>query len=309
MPPVQNAKVALIIPTRNAAEFLKHSLPALKSQTLKPDTFLVIDSESSDNTAAAFEEIGATVVGIPARTFNHGGTRRKASEMVDADVIIYMTQDAILASPDSLYNLAHAILNNPDVGCAYGRQLPTFGAGLLGAHGRHFNYPSTSLDKRMLDAPNLGIKTCFSSDSYAAYRKVALEQIGGFPRDVIGSEDTYVAGQMLIKGWTVRYEATATVYHSHDYSVWGEFKRYFDIGVFYGRERWIREHFGSAGGEGLRFIKSELNAILKERAFHLLLEYPVRIFMKVSGYRLGKLESKLPISVKRRISMFPGYWK
>lgn len=33
-----------------------------------------------------------------------------------------------------------------------------------------------------------------------------------------------------------RYAATALVHHSHDYKLMDEFHRYFDIGVFYGRE-------------------------------------------------------------------------
>ena len=309
MPPVKNTTIALVIPTRNAAEYLKECLPAIEKQHLKPDEFLVIDSESSDNTVELCRAAGAKVVVIPAKQFNHGGTRRQASEMLTSDVLIFMTQDAILSTPDSLQNLANAVAAFPEVGCAYGRQLPHYEAGLLGAHGRLFNYPAKSRTKSMQDAPTLGIKTCFSSDSFAAYRKKALEEIDGFPRDVIGSEDSYVAGQMLLKGWAVRYEASAMVYHSHDYTIMAEFKRYFDIGVFYGRERWIREHFGSAGNEGLRFIKSELKAIMDQRAFHLLFGYPLRILMKASGYRLGKLERLLPTPLKRRISMFPGYWK
>lgn len=56
--------------------------------------------------------------------------------------------------------------------------------------------------------------------------------MGGFPEDVIGSEDAYVAARMLLGGYAVRYATTAEVYHSHDYSVLEEFRRYFDIGVF-----------------------------------------------------------------------------
>jgi len=47
-----------------------------------------------------------------------------AAEVVkDADILIYMTQDALLAEPQSLKNLIESF-RDPSVGMAYGRQLP-----------------------------------------------------------------------------------------------------------------------------------------------------------------------------------------
>ena len=73
-------RTSLIIPTRNAASHLDRLLPALRLQTLQPDEMLVVDSASSDDTVARFREFGARVEVIDARDFNHGGTRRWASE-------------------------------------------------------------------------------------------------------------------------------------------------------------------------------------------------------------------------------------
>lgn len=133
--------------------------------------------------------------------------------------------------------------------------------------------------------------------------------MGGFPEDVIGSEDAYVAARMLLGGYAVRYAATAEVYHSHDYSVLEEFRRYFDIGVFYGRERWIRQAFGSAGGEGMRYVKAEMAALRAAGCLYRLPEVFLRSAMKLAGYRLGQVEMSLPSTLKRRVSMFSGYWR
>jgi rhamnosyltransferase len=301
-------RTALIIPTRNGAAFLDRLLPALACQTLQPDEFLVVDSSSSDDTVARLRDFGARVEVIEPRQFNHGGTRRWASERVDAEVLIYQTQDAIPARPDSFECLRAALLAEDDIGIAYGRQLPHPNAGLLGAQARRFNYPPVSRTKRLRDAAELGIKTCFSSDSFAAYRRSALREVGGFPRDVIGSEDAYVAAKMLLAGKAIRYAADAQVQHSHDYRLMEEFRRYFDIGVFYGRERWIRQAFGSAGGEGKRYVLAELAALREAGALHRMPESLLRSALKLLGYRLGQLEGRLPTTLKRRISMFPAYW-
>ncbi|MCR3817138.1 glycosyltransferase family 2 protein, partial [Pseudomonas aeruginosa] len=129
------------------------------------------------------------------------------------------------------------------------------------------------------------------------------------PEDVIGSEDAYVAARLLQAGYAVRYAASAEVYHSHDYRLLEEFRRYFDIGVFYGRERWIRAAFGGAGGEGKRYVLAEIQALRAAGALYRVPEIALRSAFKLLGYRLGQLERHLPVALKRRISMFPGYWK
>lgn len=265
-------RCALVIPTRNAGAHLDRLLPALVAQRRQPDSILVVDSRSSDDTVERFRAFGARVEIIEPASFNHGGTRRW-------------------------------------VGVAYGRQLPHPGAGLLGAQARRFNYPPESRSKRLADASELGIKTCFSSDSFSAYRSDALAAVGGFPEDVIGSEDAYVAARLLQAGYAVRYAASAEVYHSHDYRLLEEFRRYFDIGVFYGRERWIRAAFGGAGGEGKRYVLAEIQALRAAGALYRVPEIALRSAFKLLGYRLGQLERHLPVALKRRISMFPGYWK
>ena len=301
-------RTSLIIPTRNAASHLDRLLPALRMQTLQPDEMLVVDSASSDDTVARFREFGARVEVIDARDFNHGGTRRWASEQVGGDALIVMTQDAIPATAETFANLISELQLDPLNGVAYGRQLPHPGAGVLGAQSRHFNYPTASRTKRLDDAAQLGIKTCFSSDSFSVYRRSALSAVGGFPRDVIGSEDAYVAARMLLAGYQVRYAASAQVYHSHDYRLLEEFRRYFDIGVFYGREPWIRQAFGDAGGEGKRYVLAELHALREANALYRAPEVVVRSAFKLLGYRLGHLERHLPNALKRRLGMFSTYW-
>ncbi|AZC33487.1 Pellicle/biofilm biosynthesis protein PslC, CAZy glycosyltransferase family 2 [Pseudomonas chlororaphis subsp. piscium] len=301
-------KVALIIPTRNAGAHLDRLLPALTAQTLQPDTVLVVDSSSTDDTVSRFRQFGARVEVIAAQQFNHGGTRRWASEQVDADALILLTQDAIPATPQTFANLIQELEEDPRIGLAYGRQLPHPGAGILEAQSRHFNYSPQSRSKSLADAEELGIKTCFSSDSFSVYRRSALQAVGGFPEDVIGSEDAHVAARMLLNGYLVRYAASACVQHSHSYSLMQEFRRYFDIGVFYGREPWIREAFGTAGGEGKRYVQAELRALRDAGQLQRVPEVLLRSALKLLGYRLGHAEQHLPTPLKRRLSMFSNYW-
>lgn len=113
------------------------------------------------------------------------------------------------------------------------------------------------------------MKTAFISNSFAAYRKQAIQEVGGFPTHTILCEDMFVAARMLLNGWKVAYVSDACVYYSHNYTILQEFKRYFDIGVFHAREKWIRDSFGQAEGSGIAFVKMEIKAILKKSVIAL----------------------------------------
>jgi rhamnosyltransferase len=269
---------------------------------------VVLDSQSSDETTRLAHNAGFEVVQVERRHFNHGGTRRAGVQrlLADTDLLVCMTQDAVLADSSALANLLEAF-DDPRVGAAYGRQLPASDATAIAAHARRFNYPEVSGGVTLQDRERLGIKTCFLSNSFAAYRVSDLLAVGNFPERVILGEDACVAGRMLLAGKAIAYRADACVVHSHNYSLGEDFQRYFDTGVFHARERWLLDAFGSASGEGLRFVRSELSHLLR-RAPWRIPEALVRTAVKWLGYRLGRMERRIPVAVKRRLSMFHAFW-
>ena len=301
-------KIGLFIPLRNGGELWRRCLEAFALQTLKPAHRLVIDSSSTDGGAELARSAGFTVHTITRERFNHGTTRQWGVSMLpDAEILVFMTQDAVPATPDTLEKLLAGFADER-TGAAYGRQLPHPDGGPIGAHARLFNYPADDSVKTLADVPRLGIKAAFLSDSFAAYRRSALIEAGGFPKGVILGEDTYVAAKMLLNGWKIAYCAGAQAFHSHDYTLAQEFGRYFDTGVFHGREPWIRQKFGQPTGEGMRFVRSELRFLASGRPF-LIPSALVRTALKFAGYKLGMLERHWPLWLKRRLSMHSGYWK
>ncbi len=301
-------RYGVLVPTLNAGPNWSAWLDALRAQTLSPDEVLVIDSGSSDETVNMANQAGHTVVHVERCTFNHGGTRRRGADHFGrgVDVLVCLTQDAELATPDAIARLLQAF-EDPAVGAAYGRQLPAHNALALATHARLFNYPAVSHTVHPGDQRTLGFKACFLSNSFAAYRVGDLSLVGGFPGNVILGEDTSVAARLLLAGKAIRYQADACVYHSHNYTPLEEFRRYFDTGVFHARERWLLEAFGGAGGEGFRFVTSELRFLLSKAPW-LIPSALLRTACKLAGYRLGRAEARLPVSLKRRLSMFRAYW-
>lgn len=298
---------AVVVPTLNAGSVWCDWIDALLITKKDVNDIYIIDSSSSDDTVSLSCEAGFNVDKINPASFNHGGTRQSAVDRLDDyEVVVFLTQDAILASPDSIDDLLKAF-EDPMVGAAYGRQLPRRSASLIEAHSRLFNYTNKSRVNSFEDAKELGMKTAFMSNSFAAYRRSALHDVGGFPTNSIVSEDMYAAARMLMQNWKIAYCADAQVYHSHGYSIFQEFQRYFDIGVFNARESWIREAFGQAEPEGGRFVRSELKFLLLNNPL-LLPASILRTCFKLLGYKFGINESLFPVSVKRAFSMQKNYW-
>lgn len=299
-------KWKVVVPTLNAAgDWASFAGPLLACA--RPEQVLVIDSDSHDGTASLARQAGFEVRSIRRRDFNHGGTRQLAAEILsDAEILVYMTQDAILSGPEAMTNLL-AAFDAPEIAAVYGRQLPRTEAGAIEAHARRFNYPAVSEVHDLGSRERLGIKTIFISNSFAAYRRSALLVVGGFRKDVIFGEDTIAAARLLLSGYRVAYSAQACVYHSHPYTWTQEFRRYFDIGVLHGREAELLGEFSGADGEGKRFVLSELK-YLGRHAPGSIPSALARNGLKLLGYRLGKMEARWSPAMKRRLSMHPSFW-
>jgi rhamnosyltransferase len=299
--------IAVIVPTRNAARDWPAFASALAAN-VGAGPVMIMDSSSTDGTAELAYAEGFRVYSVPVAEFNHGGTRQLAVDLLpEAEVLVFLTQDALLKSRESIAALVKAF-EDPGVGAAYGRQLPRMDAEPIGAHARLFNYPERSGIRALNSRRDMGLKTIFISNSFAAYRRTALLGVGGFPNGVIFGEDTITAARLLLGSWKIAYVAEAQVYHSHSYTWMQDFKRYFDIGVLHARESWLLKEFGSAGGEGGRFVRSELN-YLWPRHWRLIPSALIRTVLKLLGYRLGRIEKKLSLGWKRRLSMHRGFWK
>ena len=300
-------KIQVIIPIYKPDHKLIELLKKIKEQSIEDIPLLIIDSGSNDEYKSEIKNMNCLVKKIDVKTFNHGGTRQMGADMFpDKDIYIFLTQDAILANEKSIENIVK-VFNNSNIGCAYGRQLPHKEANLFSSYARLFNYKDKSYIYSINDKEKYGIKTAFNSNSFAAYRRKALNEIGGFPINTILSEDMYVAAKMLLNKWSVAYCSDAMVYHSHNYTIWQEFKRYFDIGVFHSRESWIKDTFGGAEGEGKKYIISEIKYLIK-RNIVLIFPMIIRDIMKFLGFRLGMKERFINKHIKRKISMTKNFW-
>ena len=283
-------KVAIVIPTCNAGREFVRLLAEIAQQSLPIAYKLVIDSSSTDGTVDAAREYGWQVRCIPRAEFSHGGTRQMAVELLpkDIEIVVFLTQDVRLPDRYSLEKLLGAFADDREVqvAAAYGRQVPHEGASIYAAVDREFNYPAVSRIKSMEDSRELGIKTAFLSDSFAAYRVQDLRKAGGFPKINI-CEDMYVAGKLLLAGKRIAYVAEAAARHSHEPKLKDMWHRYRDMGRFQKDNLWIRESFGSAGGEGRKLVRYQLKRIGAEKGILGIVKVIVYDAIKFLAYKLS----------------------
>lgn len=298
---------SLIIPTLNAENHFPALIDAIRQQTLQPCEIIIIDSSSTDTTCMIAKSYNMQVESIERSTFDHGGTRTYAAMMAKGDILLYLTQDALPENSFAFENLLKGF-KHPEVGAVYGRQLPYPDASLFGTHLRLFNYSESSYVRTYHDKQYYGIKTAFLSNSFCAYKKSALACIGYFKDHLILGEDMVAGALLLQAGYSLAYESNASVYHSHNYSVWQEFQRYFDIGVLHQNESWILEDFGKPEGEGLKYVLSEWRFLISNHKSFLIPYSILRNVAKYIGYKLGKIHLLFPITIIKYMSMHKRWW-
>lgn len=299
-------RVSVIIPTSNGEQSIGPLLSALVKQTLKPDQVLIVDSSSNDNTLRICEGFDVEIIRINAGSFDHGGTRNLAASKAAGDILIYMTQDALLKDSKCLENLVRP-LADPQVAASYARQVARDDANPIERFARSFNYPPGNILKGVEDLNVLGIKTFFFSNTCSAIKRSVFEKAGGFPDKTITNEDMFLAAKLVQRGHKIAYQADAVVYHSHNYTISSVFKRYFDIGVFFNRNPWIAG-LARSEREGTEYLRKLLSFLITNKRWRWIPYALIETATRFIGYRIGLSEGLLPIWGRKRLSNNKGFW-
>lgn len=300
----------VIIPVYHPDEKLPKLLTMLSKQHKKPNRIIIlhtIEKQDETLTLPEIQDINIIILPIEKQSFDHGGTRKYGASNSDANILMFMTQDAV--PMDEL--LTEKLLepyHNPSIAATYARQLPGEGADLLERYTRQFNYPKKSRVKASDDIDELGIKTFFCSNVCATYRNEVYKELGGFVDKTIFNEDMIMAFGMIGSGYKIAYAAEAKVVHSHKYSYLQQFTRNFDLGVSH---KQYAELFGSVKSEteGMRLVKLTLKYLIDHKQYLLIPDLILNSGFKYLGYRFGLNYTKLPMNLVIRFSMNKSYWR
>ena len=220
--------VSVLMPTWQGAEFLGRVLEALAHQDLAlPWELRVIDSGSTDATLAILAEhaerfpVPLWVESIDQVEFDHGDTRNRLAADSAGDLLVFLTQDAIPERGDWLSQLAANFVDER-VAAAYCRNVPRPDAQVLT---RLFSAADPGYRARgeLVRLPERGAelgpeerRLLYNFNDVASAIRREVWERHPFPRTSFG-EDVLMARALLEAGWSIAYDASATVEHSHDY--------------------------------------------------------------------------------------------
>lgn len=305
---MKTLRTDVIIPAYRPGEEFEKLLERLSAQKYPINKILVMNTEKKFWKETWEQEYPLVEVRhLTKEEFDHGGTRRQAAELSDAEILVFMTQDAMPADRELIGALVGALAENPQAGAAYARQLPKKDCRFLEKYTRSFNYPEQSCLKTEKDVQTYGIKTYFCSNVCAAYDHGIYDEIGGFPEHAIFNEDMVYAGGALQAGYRIAYVADACVYHSHSYTAAQQFHRNFDLGVSQAQNPQIFARFSSEG-EGMQYVKAVIRQMRKEKKAGEILGFVLRCAARFAGYRMGKAYEHLPEKLILRFTSNRGFW-
>lgn len=215
----KNNTISLLIPTLNASQDLDPLLAALAPQV---DEIIIADSQSEDDTPAIAKKHGAKVLPIPRQAFSHSGTRNLLGDEARADLLLFMTQDALPSSDHWLADLCAKLQNNPRIAAVSCAQLPRPNADLFsritGFHHRRFmqiDQHDRTLRKPIRKTYENWRRNSELANSACLIRK-SIWQKYKFQRDF--GEDIDLGLRLIKNGHHLALMHSAAIIHSHNRS-------------------------------------------------------------------------------------------
>ncbi len=205
--------ISIVIRARNCATDLRGCLGALAGQRLSSGDameVIVVDNESTDDTAAVARAAGARVVTLGKDAFSWGRALNTGIAAASGEIVILLSADAHPADPGFLQAIT-APFADPLVASCYGRQAPRSDAPI----DEIARLSKTFGTERRVFEPGGDMTGLVASNACGAIRRSMWESI---PYDelVEGAEEWAWMEETFAAGFHSVYEPAACVYHSHN---------------------------------------------------------------------------------------------
>jgi rhamnosyltransferase len=303
--------ISVVIPVKDGGRDLGRCLGAIRRQKLDDDVEIVaVDSGSVDDSVAIARAHEARVLEIAPHEFNHGRARNLGASRATGEVLVFISQDAVPVDGFWLERLTRPLRERLGLGGAYGRQLPHQTARPPEVFFLDFLYGPHPRVQRAASIDALSMETTLFSNVNAAMPRDVWERFP-FAEDIVMSEDQEWAQRVLLAGFELAYEPAAAVWHSHDYTVAGAFRRFFDSGVSADRAYLAGSRHSTRVlcHAALRYASREVAWLIRSGQGHWIPYAVVYETAKLTGLFLGANHRRLPSATRRRWSCLPMHWE
>jgi GT2 family glycosyltransferase len=200
--------VSVVIRTLNEAALLGRCLGTLRSQPGGDDLdIVVVDSGSQDSTVDIAGRFSARILEISRESFDYSRALNMGIDAAHGELIVMLSAHAIPREPDWLQRMVAPFGDQSiaGIGC---RQIPWPDADWSEVRRLAREFP---------DVPKLftqaNVETMVFSNAASCIRRALWER---FPFALPIAEDRHWARQVIDAGWTIVYEPSISVYHSHN---------------------------------------------------------------------------------------------
>ena len=275
-------KASVVIPTLNGGKIFENVITSLLAQSF-PEKWevVIIDSCSTDGTVAFAEkalkekDVEHRIIRTSKLEFKHGPSRNQAIRHCRGEFIALLTQDSIPCDERWLESLIGGFTNQCVAG-VFGPHLSHVGHPAIIQRDleNHFKVQATKILRTSSEwresANDLKTRQLlhFFSNNNSALRRSVWENLPFPPVDF--GEDQIWARLALEAGYSIKYEQTAKVRHSHMFGLMDSFKRN-KI-----EEKYFERYFGYTTGKyGIEVIISRL---WKDIKFSIVKRRPSDLF-------------------------------
>jgi len=302
--------ISVLIPVRDGGAEFERCLERVVAQRVDEEfEVIVVDSGSTDGTPDLARKLGARVHEIPPGEFHHGATRNLCAWLATGDVIVFTTHDGYPEDEHWLAHLTRPLRERPELAGVYGRQLAHLDASPPERYFMDFLYGERPRTQRAAAVEELTMETTLFSNANSAIRKSVWEQFP-FAEDVLIAEDQDWSRRVLLAGHAIAYEPRAAVRHSHSYTLFTAFRRFFESGVA------AERNFLAGGDEARRVVRrkaveyarGELRWLWSTGQRRWIPYTAVYELGKFAGLQLGARHRLLPRALKRRWTRYPGWF-
>ena len=278
--------IDIICPLYNAENDIERLDKSLKQQeNVKINKIRYVLTECKDKTEEKLKKLNIEYKKIKKEDFSHSLTREKEAFESDSDIVVFVTQDVIIEKKDWLFNLTKDIISG-EVDACYSRQICTNNT--IEKYTRECNYPKESKIVSKEDIEKLGLKTFFFSDASSAIKRETFVKLNGYDhKNLIISEDMYIAYKLITNGYKIKYCADSEVIHSHVFTLKQYYDRYKDTGKFFKENSYLNNYkVNQAGGNMAKYI---LKRSWQDKNWNVLVKYIPNMAARFIGMKVGKI--------------------
>lgn len=279
--------IDIICPLYNAEKYIESLHKSFQMQ--KKVNILNIRyvlTESNDNTEKYLNLNKINYKKISKSEFSHSLVREKEALQSKADILVFVTQDVVIEDDLWLYKLTKDIQSG-ECEAAYSRQLSKYDN--IEKYTREKNYPTESYVVSKRDISNRGLRTFFFSDAASAISCKVFKELNGYDgKDLVISEDMYIAYKIIMNNYRIKYCSDSVVFHSHDFTLKEIYNRYYDTGIFFKENKYL-DKFGtnSTGGGMAKYI---IKRSVQDKNIKVIIRFLPDMMARFIGMKMGKFK-------------------